>query len=177
MGFPLANPGLSGGLALWSLLLNVSGVITLRPIRAAEKAPVLADSGLQPTLTVRTTLDDLTAVPATEVAVRFDGQSRAACGTGRLQVVTIGKIRATVEGAFVSRVFTSLEASVNALWTGYIALRQSPEDGDVVPVIDQFHDKGRRRGAACNKEDPPLGTGDSDIEQAPFLGIRIPFGH
>ena len=92
-----------------------------------------------------------------------------------MSVVAIRPIRATIEGASVPGALASLKTTRDAPWTGYIVLRQPPEDGDVVPVIDQFQDKGRWRAAVRKKEDTTLGAGDGYIEQPPLLGVRMPF--
>ena len=132
--------------------------------------------GLQPAVASRTAFDDLPAVAATDGSACPDKQPLAASGTGGLSVVAIGPIRAAIEIASVPGVFALLQAPLDTLWTGHVVFRQSSEDSDVVPVVDQFQHEGRGRIAIRKKEDAVLGARDGDVEQASLLGIRVRLG-
>ena len=88
----------------------------------------------------------------------------------------IGPVRAAVERAPVPGILAPLEPPLDACRTADVAFRQSPEHGDIVPLIDQFQHKGGRRTAVGEKEDMASGLRDGDIQQAPLLGVRMPFG-
>ncbi len=173
---PPETGSLGSSLVSRSHPLGISGVTANGPVRAPQERAVSAVLGLQPAVASGTAFNGLTAVAATEGFLCLDRQSLAASGTGGSSVVAIWPIRAAVEGASVPGVFAPLQAPFDTPWAGYVAFRQPPEDSDVVPVIDQFQNEGRRRIAIRKQEDTALGASDGDVEQAALLGVRMPFG-
>ena len=157
-------------------LLNVPSVAARGIVRAAEESAVPADAGLQPAAAGRARHNQLAAVAAAERAVRPDRQSFAADRARRLPVLTVGSVRAAVEGGLVALVLAAYQMPPDTSQTRRVLIQQPPENGDIIAPADQFQHEGRRRATVRQKEDAASSPGQGYIEQTPLLRIGMLLG-
>ena len=120
---------------------QVPRVAAVRPIRAAQKSPVLTYSCFHPAIAVGARFQEFAAVAAAVIVARPFRQPDSATRARRSGETAIRVVGTTEKGASASWIFAALQASLLALRTGHIGLRQPAEYVYVVPSVHQFPDE------------------------------------